>query len=122
MDDDTPETEAEAEKLSYGNRTHVGYISERCAKRVTRYCGNWPTFGQCQRKPGHGPAKLYCKQHDPAEVDKRDKKRNLKWDKESEKNRMRFNAQRFYDVLKEISDGHNDARRLAKETLDNFHS
>ena len=121
MDDDTPKTKVEAKKLSYGNRTHVGYTSEQCAKRVTRYYGNWPSFGQCRRKPGHGPEKLYCKQHDPAEVEKREYKRQKKWDKEWENKRMEFSGKRFYDVLKTISDGHNNARLLAKETLENFH-
>lgn len=36
------------------------YQLDQCAWEVFTNCG---THYQCCRKPGHGPGKLYCKQH-----------------------------------------------------------
>ena len=38
---------------------------------------------QCNRKRGHGPEGLYCGQHDPAEVARREKARTAKYKAES---------------------------------------
>ena len=59
-----PQTLAEAQEYRYqrwaGNSEGYPYKPERCAFEV------FPTRGlhyQCCRKPGHGPAQLYCRQH-----------------------------------------------------------
>jgi hypothetical protein len=60
-----PRTRGQAEKHRYnvwgGNPKGNQYYPERCAEEITEING-WLSY-QCTRKPGHGPAKLYCKQH-----------------------------------------------------------
>lgn len=45
-----------------GNPTGTAYDESRCAYQVWA-SGRWIHAYQCLRKPGHGPAALYCKQH-----------------------------------------------------------
>ena len=40
----------------------------KCAAQVITYAGRYAHFHQCERKRGHGPGGIYCKQHDPAVV------------------------------------------------------
>lgn len=59
---DDPVTKEEARLQRYGApHREVAYDERQCAFRV------WPAIGwgnhQCNRKPGHGPAQLYCRQH-----------------------------------------------------------
>lgn len=62
---DAPKTRVEAKKYVYGewpgNSRGNKYNPERCAYELMQV-GSWVP-SQCRRKPGHGPAKLYCKQH-----------------------------------------------------------
>ena len=53
-----PRTIEEARKRRYGIRKK--YKERQCAYRVSD--DGW-FFRQCLKKPSHGPAKLYCKQH-----------------------------------------------------------
>lgn len=53
-------TKAEAMKQTYGFNTK--YRPEYCVERVHKP-GRGRQLYQCQRKPGHGPEGLYCKQH-----------------------------------------------------------
>lgn len=57
-----PRTREEAEKMTYRSRYlghEIGLIESQCAFAVWKFRGHT----QCSRKPGHGPACLYCKQH-----------------------------------------------------------
>lgn len=80
--------------------------------------GRWTSFGQCRNKRGHGPDGLYCKQHDPEAVAKRNaetiKRQDERWEA-----RMRPYRQReaLVAALRLIAEGHNDAKTLAAETL-----
>lgn len=89
----------------------------RCCEEVTRYIGNWPHSGQCARKRGYGPDGAYCKQHDPEAAAKRkaevDEREAVRWRKQ----RLEWAGPRFYVVLKQIADGHNDPRSIAREAI-----
>lgn len=70
-----PKTLAEARKYVYGHGLHGKrpYVEGRCAFEV------WPNDRapnpyQCLRANGHGPERLYCRQHDPAAAKKRKEK------------------------------------------------
>ena len=66
-----PKTRAEAEKYKYGSRFQPSaYKPEQCAYEVYAP-GRFVHSYQCTRKPGYGPDGLYCKQHDPAEIERR---------------------------------------------------
>lgn len=60
-----PVTLEQAKKVRYGGSAgypRSPYRPERCAEEV----GEPPHYfhsHQCHRGPGHGPARLYCKQH-----------------------------------------------------------
>lgn len=60
---DYPKTIEEAKEYRYnvwaGNPNGIPYRKERCVYEV--YHG--VLFAQCSRKNGHGPRKLYCRQH-----------------------------------------------------------
>ena len=57
-----PKTKAEAREWKYGPPYDgKAYSDSRCAYNVFPP-GRWGSY-QCLRKPGHGPDKLYCKQH-----------------------------------------------------------
>ena len=64
--DGYPKTKEEAKKYRYtewvGNPRGTAYDVSRCAMEVHE-SGSGCLFYQCQRKPGHGPSELYCKQH-----------------------------------------------------------
>jgi len=62
-----PRTRAEAEKMRYGEYRPAlvfgwGFDRFKCAWAVRGYLRHQIEH-QCSRKPGHGPDKLYCKQH-----------------------------------------------------------
>lgn len=113
---------AEAQKHRYGswggNPKGTPYDPKYCCEEVGRNQGGWTMFGQCQKKPGHGPDGLYCRIHEPeyeknrrAERDKKDKER---WD-------LKFKPYKdkdsFLEALRKIAKGHNDPRTLAEEVL-----
>lgn len=83
--------EAKAQRYGWG-MSERGYREGHCVKRVWPQ-GRAPVSYQCQRKNGYGPAKLYCRQHDPAAVERR---RQAKYD-----NRER--EQRLGDIARDIS-------------------
>ena len=72
-------TKEQAQAQTYGpSYSAAPYDSTRCVASVW---DDWSNH-QCHRKPGHGPAGLYCKQHDPAAKAARDAKRDAAWDAE----------------------------------------
>jgi hypothetical protein len=93
---------------------------ELCCVEVADCSLRWPTFHQCSRKRGHGPDGAYCKQHDPDVVKARDaantSKAHAKWNNE----RYQTHGRTFYTALEKIAAGHNDARGLAQEVIDEF--
>ncbi len=90
----------------------------RCCEEVSDSM-NWNTY-QCSRKRGYGPDKAYCKQHDPEAVKARRAASDAKYNAEFNKRRYEWHGRKFFDVLKQIVDGHNDPRTLARETIDEF--
>lgn len=92
----------------------------RCCVEVGRPIGAWTQYGQCGRKRGFGPDGEYCKQHDPAEVAKRAKAADDKYQAERNQDRFKWYGRTFYDALQKIADGHNDARGLAQEVIEEF--
>jgi len=71
----TPETPEEAAQVEYGTPYRpIGYNATRCVERV-HDGGRWPSFHQCQRKPGHGPGGLYCRQHGAKAASRLDRRR-----------------------------------------------
>ena len=52
-----PESRETAETFTYGN--HTPYDPDRCAaESTTTYLPR-----QCRRRPGHGPNRMFCRQH-----------------------------------------------------------
>ena len=62
----TPRTLAEAQAHRYnewaGNSRGTAFDPTRCAAEIA-VGGRSCLFKQCSKKPGHGHALLYCKQH-----------------------------------------------------------
>jgi len=57
----SPQTREEAKKFKYGagpRYSRLNFRPEQCA-----YSVDAKLWHQCSRKPGYGPAGLYCKQH-----------------------------------------------------------
>ncbi len=80
---------------------------------------NWPSYHQCQRAANAGSSGR-CKQHSPKEVARRDKTREDKYNADWDRRKMELSGARFLGVLERIAKGHNDPRRLAQETIDEF--
>jgi hypothetical protein len=58
-----PQTRREAVRIRYGvSFCSYGYRYEQCAYEVYPQ-ERGPIPHQCNRKPGHGPDRLYCPQH-----------------------------------------------------------
>lgn len=93
---------------------------ERCCEEVGRDQGGRTSFGQCSRKRGFGPDKAYCKTHDPATVADRRKAADEAYNIKTNAQRYGWHGRKFYKVLEQIAAGHNDARGLAQETIDEF--
>lgn len=120
-----PKTLEEARKHHYG-RTYGSkerksdFVEGQCIAAVHFYIGRFGDFKQCTRKAVVDGC--WCKQHDPAAIRKRDleKQKEEKLQNQIESRRWWFKArgEKFYDALKAIADGHNDARQLAKEVLE----
>lgn len=77
-------------------------------------------FVQCSRKRGHGPDKAYCKQHDPEAVKGRRSAQERKYYDELNKKQSQWHGPKFLAVLRQIADGHNDPRSIAKEVIDAY--
>ncbi|MFC3724447.1 hypothetical protein [Neoaquamicrobium sediminum] len=104
-------------KAAYGDHGKTAPDFERCCVEVTRYIGNWPHYGQCARKRGHGPDGAYCKQHDPEKVEARKAVSDEREKAAYNKQRLEWAGPRFFKVLEQIADGHNDPRTLAHEAI-----
>lgn len=118
-----PRTLEECLKHGYGawaGSSGAKYQQGRCCEEVYRD-DRWARGHQCNRKNGHGPEGLYCKQHDPAVVKARRSEQSRKDYEKQNEDRKNSHGKNFYNVLKQIADGHNDARTLASETLSKFH-
>lgn len=89
----------------------------RCQEQVCRYTGNWPHFGQCERSAKVGDR---CRQHDPVAIEARKRATREREDEEYKQHLMKIYGPRFFNVLKQIAAGHNDPRRLAQDTIDEF--
>lgn len=90
----------------------------RCQEVVQAYWTNWPSFHQCERR-----AKVdgrWCKQHDPEAVKAREAERTAKWNADMATRRVELAGQRFLNALRQIADGHNDPRTLARDTIKEF--
>lgn len=91
-----------------------------CCEEVTFYIGRWPKNKQCDRKRGYGPDQAYCKQHDPAAVEKRRGAADARYRDAQNKRRYELYGRTFFDALKKIADGHNDPRTLAMDITQKF--
>lgn len=76
---------------------------------------------QCSRKRGFGPDLAYCRQHDPETVKKRRDEVRTAGEKRYRKQRLEWAGPRFYEVLKQIADGHNDPRTIAALAIKTYH-
>jgi len=80
-----PTTKAQAEKVRYGAwggcPEGVKYNPGQCAASVTPN-DRFSVSHQCYRKPGHGPGGLYCAQHDPDAIRKRQAESSARYDRE----------------------------------------
>lgn len=92
-----------------------------CCVEVCRPQGGWTYFGQCAKKRGYGPDGAYCKTHDPATVAARQEKANASYKAKSNAERYSWHGRAFYNALKQIAEGHNDARGYAAEVIAKFH-
>lgn len=119
-----PDTLEEARKYFYGStygakNLKSNFIEGRCIKSVITYTGRWPHSNQCARKATVDGC--WCKQHSPAFIEEKNKARQLQWSAELRRDKINWfyqsNGREFYETLKQIADGHNDARALAIETL-----
>lgn len=111
-------------KKSYGawagNERGASPDYKRCCEQVREAGLSWPRYSQCSRPRGHGPDEAYCKQHDPAAVKAREDASSAKAELKWQARRYELHGRHFYDVLAEIAAGHNDARQLARDTIDTF--
>ena len=64
---------------------------------------------QCSRKRGHGPGRLYCKQHHPATAKAREEAKLLRWKKKEQMFRAPYLRAERYRRL---------GRKLANKILD----
>jgi hypothetical protein len=108
-------------KKEYGiNMGRQGPDFSRCCVEVSASIGLHTSWYQCNRKRGHGPNGDYCKQHDPDAVKARSDKSRAAYLEKINKERYGWHGKKFYNVLKQIAEGHNDARGLARETIAEF--
>lgn len=83
--------------------------------------GRGATHRQCAKPRGFGPDEAYCKTHDPSRVAAAAQKRQAEWVARSNRERKQYAGATFYDALKLIAEGHNDARGLAQQVIKDFH-
>lgn len=119
-----PNTLEEARKYFYGitygtKKPAANFVDGRCIEEVTYYTGRWPNHKQCSRKASVDGA--WCKQHAPHIVSakKEDENKRIKASIRADRHDYFFKShgKEFYDALKKIADGHNNARALAVVTL-----
>lgn len=75
-------------------------------------------------KPGHVQVDGYwfCKIHDPEAAKKRQEESSRRDSEAFRKRMLEFNGPRYFRVLLEIADGHNDPRTLAEEAIKQYRS
>lgn len=92
----------------------------RCAEVISG-SNAWFSATQCSRKAKCDPDEhgnpTTCKQHSAEAVNARRSKEKAKYDAEMRNFRVRGNAYQMYTALKQIADGHNDARQLAIDSV-----
>lgn len=118
-----PKTLAEAKKHTYrhsfSRNPKPDYQEGRCIASV-HDGGRWPGFHQCNRKAIID--KCWCKQHSPAEEQRKEEAYRAERDREHKANARRnfiaYHGYEFYEAIVKIADGHNDARTLATQLLD----
>lgn len=90
------------------------------APDLTRCCVSvaWNyRFRQCSKPNGHGPDGAFCKQHDPAAAAERRAKHEAKHAARTIEWRFQSRGRAFAEALKQIADGHNDPRQVARDAL-----
>ena len=111
-----PRTIKEARKIRYGksglNPSGVPYREGYCAQEVGEP-GRAIRFYQCQRKAVVG---LFCRQHDPAAVAKREKERTARW-RQEQANSPHARADRYRKALERIARMY-DASMMVETALD----
>lgn len=93
---------------------------------ATTWSGGWSRYS-CSREAQ--PGSQFCFQHDPVNIETKQKERHEKWRRESEaRERIRQITQARQErearyrteseaALRKIAEGHNDPRRLARKVL-----
>lgn len=94
----------------------------RCCEEVADYSTNRLHYHQCRRKRGHGPDGAYCKQHDPEAMQRRSDEAKAKWEAKWAEERYGWHGKTFFEALQKIAAGHDDARGLAQEVVDQFNN
>lgn len=109
-------------RSSYGRSWHPAAPDfTRCCENVRTPVGATTDFHQCLRKRGFGPDGAYCKQHDPSAAQARREASRARYVEQTNKLRYGWSGRTFYDALKQIAEGHNDARGLAQQVIADFH-
>lgn len=90
---------------------------DRCCVEVTTAQGRWHSQQQCSRPRGHGTEQAYCKQHVPEVARKRREEAETREAEAFRKRVLEMGGPRFFRVLCQIADGHNDPRALAAEAV-----
>ena len=119
-----PKTRAEAEKKRYGVWTAGGrpgnaYDPKRCVVEVSMR-DRWSQHYQCNRPSGHGPEELYCRQHDPAAVEKRAEESRKREREERERERPKWYGRPMLEIIRRIAAGHNDPTALCREFIEQY--
>ena len=91
----------------------------QCSVEITPYIGNWPQKPRNCRRKGtvEVDGEWYCAQHDPQAIVRKAEEREAEYQRKWRVRRIERYGPRFYAVLREIAEGHNDPRTLAIETL-----
>lgn len=76
---------------------------ERCRWQVADYSLRWPNYHQCNRKPKVDG--LWCLQHSPDEMAKREKAKRDKWDADWQKRLVEIRGRYYREALLEIAKG-----------------
>lgn len=99
------------------NRPFLEDGRPRCQERIARYIGSWPHFGQCLRAAAVGDR---CKQHSPEVRAHKAAKREEQANADRRQRRLEWAGPRFYEALKQIAEGHNDPRIVAREAIKEY--
>ena len=99
-----------------GNPTGNPAMPDKCCENVWP-AGRFMFPHQCNRARGHGPERAYCKQHDPEYIADKRRVEAAKHEAAMEMRKIEWAAHGMFAALRQIADGHNDPRALAKETI-----